>query len=670
MKAFEAGLCSIWLSGLLLIALSLYATQCLPSFKDHFVKPELGSRAFGDSLNPSVSIFSAPRPFTGNIGVRQSLAIRSWLALSPQITVILFSQDPSIVSSASSFSSRVYIDSDIDFTFLGTPFFHSMIARSQSFASDIFAFVDPETILLPDFISTLNYAYKLDRDWLLVASSRNMSYIPFDLSESKSYFSMEDQELTRIQKELLNEHWQWNHCRGKELLAWNNRDSPLHGGVLPPFLYGRGIHNNWVINEAIASQFRFVFDASWTISSFYLQDPERPSNGRNGHSNSSVNGTRSWEYFGNYLLGSLYGSSFHPEAKHCSLMKLLKCNGQYILTNSTENTLNQPLDFFWRKKKPTTCDHGFRSLEKLHDCSVANEISSSATLELPFSLELLLPLIADKNKTIVLAIAGYSYKDMLMSWVCRLRHLQIPNYLVCALDSDTYQFSVLQGLPVYRDPLPPTNISFNDCHFGTECFQRVTKVKSRMVLRILKLGYNVLLSDVDVYWFMNPLPFLYTFGSGVLAAQSDEYKKTGPINLPRRLNSGFYFARSDESTIAAMEKVVKHAAISGQSEQPSFYDTLCGEGGINRVGSKKCLEPETNLTVHFLDRNLFPNGAYQGLWKKKNIKTACRKKACFVLHNNWISGRLKKLERQMFSGLWEYDMSTRMCKHNLQGKVW
>lgn len=86
---------------------------------------------------------------------------------------------------------------------------------------------------------------------------------------------------------------------------------------------------------------------------------------------------------------------------------------------------------------------------------------------------------------------------------------------------------------MYRDPLPPTNISFNDCHFGTECFQRVTKVKSRMVLRILKLGYNVLLSDVDVYWFMNPLPFIYTFGSGVLVAQSDEYKKTGFHSHPR-----------------------------------------------------------------------------------------------------------------------------------------
>ena len=127
------------------------------------------------------------------------------------------------------------------------------------------------------------------------------------------------------------------------------------------------------------------------------------------------------------------------------------------------------------------------------------------------------------------------------------------------------------------------------------------------------------------------------------------------------MNSGFYFARSDGSTIAAVEKVVKHAANSGMSEQPSFYDTLCGEGGSNRVGDDRCIEPETNLTVYFMDRNLFPNGAYQGLWQSKNVRAACEKKGCLVLHNNWISGRQKKVERQVLSGLWEYDTSTRMC---------
>lgn len=70
------------------------------------------------------------------------------------------------------------------YRFLGTPFLHSMIARSQSFTSDIFVLVHPETILLPDLISTLKYAYELDRDWLLVASSRNISHFPFYLDDA------------------------------------------------------------------------------------------------------------------------------------------------------------------------------------------------------------------------------------------------------------------------------------------------------------------------------------------------------------------------------------------------------------------------------------------------------------------------------------------------------
>lgn len=111
----------------------------------------------------------------------------------------------------------------------------------------------------------------------------------------------------------------------------------------------------------------------------------------------------------------------------------------------------------------------------------------------------------------------------------------------------------------------------------------------------------------------------------------------------------------------ALEKVVRHAATSDLSEQPSFYDTLCGEGGTKRIGFDRCMDPESNVTVYFLDRNLFPNGAYHDLWMEKDVKNACLKKGCFILHNNWISGRRKKLKRQVLSGLWEYDDSTRMC---------
>ncbi|KAJ6313433.1 hypothetical protein OIU77_014856 [Salix suchowensis] len=482
----------VWLYGFVLIAVSWYATQRLPPSSLELTRPRGLS-------HPLITIFSAPTA----PGSDQTLAIRSWLALSPQITVVLFTQHPSFC---------------LRFWFLGTPFFHSMLEKSRLYTTDITVFVDPRTVLVPDLISTLNYAYELDRDWLLVASLRNVSYFPFRLDDAGEHWLREDGQRVRRQElqEMLGRHWQWSHCEeDRMLMAWNNRNLPLHNGVLPPFL------------------------------------SEQPGRG------SSVLeiDNRSWEDSGNSHL--------------------------------------------------------------------------------------------DKNKTVVLAVAGYSYKDMLMSWVCRLRLLQVTNFIICALDHETYQFSVLQGLPVFHDPSAPRNISFDDCHFGTTCFQRVTKVKSRMVLTILKLGYNVLLSDVDVYWFGNPLPLLYSFPPGVLVAQSDEYNDSGPINLPRRLNSGFYFARSDVSTVAAMEKVVKHAATSNLSEQPSFYDTLCGEGGSYRISDNRCVEPETNLTVHFLDRNLFPNGAYLNLWQKKNVKKTCMKKGCLVLHNNWISGRMNKLNRQL-----------------------
>lgn len=240
-------------------------------------------------------------------------------------------------------------------------------------------------------------------------------------------------------------------------MAWNTGDLPLYSGVLPPFLYGKGVHNHWIVNEALSSQFRFVFDASWTISSSDLNSQENQSFVAvdQGFSDSTYK-NRSWEYVGNSNLGALYGSFVYHKANYSNLVKLLKCEGQYILVDTAENILF-PFGYpsgvslgkgrvlhSWRKKKISACVDVVKSLDRMLDCSLVDQMLSKEKLDFPFSLDTLLPLVADKNKTIVLAVAGYSYKDMLMSWVCRLRHLQITNFIVCALDEETYQFSVLQ----------------------------------------------------------------------------------------------------------------------------------------------------------------------------------------------------------------------------------
>lgn len=370
--------------------------------------------------------------------------------------------------------------------FLGTPFLHSMLARTEAYISDIAVLMDPETVLLPDFISALNYAHELDRDWLLVSSSVDTPRFTFHWDEKGRFWRQDNGKRVRfgevwrksfvfvdidsdrssnqidlvlrfqqLQKTMSLRSWQSTSSEGKMIMAWNNVDVPLHCGVLPPFLYQRGTHNQWIINEAMSCKRRFVFDATSTISSFFLSSAE---NKYKRSDNVSEHKTRYWEYTGNSHLGQLYGSLFFSVNKSSTLPKLLKCNKRYIFVSDSVRSIDPSIP-----EGKIGSNVGFRTREKISACIsrskprslkldfVQNE-QAVTLLKFPFDLESLLPLVADKNRTVVLSIAGFSYKDMLMSWVCRLRRLAVPNFLVCALDDETYQFSILQVKCLFASP--------------------------------------------------------------------------------------------------------------------------------------------------------------------------------------------------------------------------
>ncbi|RRT78736.1 hypothetical protein B296_00010106 [Ensete ventricosum] len=92
-----------------------------PNFtpEDRQLHPNDGSLNRPDS--PSIVIFAAPRRFSTDksdlVGARQDMAVRSWLALSPDVSVVLFSQHPSIFALARSLGPRVTVESAIDFTY-------------------------------------------------------------------------------------------------------------------------------------------------------------------------------------------------------------------------------------------------------------------------------------------------------------------------------------------------------------------------------------------------------------------------------------------------------------------------------------------------------------------------------------------------------------------------
>ncbi|CAI5463731.1 unnamed protein product [Closterium sp. Yama58-4] len=275
----------------------------------------------------------------------------------------------------------------------------------------------------------------------------------------------------------------------------------------------------------------------------------------------------------------------------------------------------------------------------------------------------------DEARTVVLAVVASNYREVMMSWVCGLRRLHVHNYVIAAMDRETYDFAREQGLPVFPHAYDDA-FGRDECHFGTDCFLNVTKVKSRAALRVLRAGYHVLFNDADIYWFADARPIVMGYGPGHMVVQSDNHNDTGPDNDYRRLNSGFYFIRSEPRALAALEAVVAHAAASPITEQPSFYDVLCGASSEYTVGDSRCLNPKFNLTVDFLDRSRFPNGATRMLFHMGNsVRKGCEEMGCIIIHNNWVAGRRKKIRRQVKQGLWDYDVGARMCIRSWYGSM-
>lgn len=288
-------------------------------------------------------------------------------------------------------------------------------------------------------------------------------------------------------------------------------------------------------------------------------------------------------------------------------------------------------------------------------------------------VEDLLPLISPyNNRTVILVAVSDLYRDMLMSFVCMLRRLSLPSPLVGALDPDIYQFAEEQGLAVFYDNSAQkarleSAKNGTACKFGTACFKMVTKLKSRAVLHVLKLGYNVLWSDVDIVWLRDPFKEILEYPVGTFPVQSDQPKRWEPANgangtsVPGgAINSGFYYARAEPKVIEALEAIVEDAKTTNTSEQPSFFKVLCGNGSTT-VGSDECVWPENGLRTIFMPRLLHPNGKYNYYWHNPKTAAACMKKGCATLHNNWIKGRQAKINRMKVKGLWYYDPNNRIC---------
>lgn len=119
------------LAGCLLLGLVATAAMLCLSSPSSRARQHGGSRgivpAGGSGATPRVTIFSAPRPPPEGSPARQELAVRSWLALPGNVSVVLLGAGPETVALAARLGHRVTADAAIDFAYAFTRTFYLLI---------------------------------------------------------------------------------------------------------------------------------------------------------------------------------------------------------------------------------------------------------------------------------------------------------------------------------------------------------------------------------------------------------------------------------------------------------------------------------------------------------------------------------------------------------------
>lgn len=482
--------------------------------------------------------------------------------------------------------------------------------------------------------------------------------------------------------------------------AWNTDGPRLYGPEMPHFIFGRGKYDNWMTHEAISAGYREVIDASETSLLVHVRHDYHlvSGNGEGASPGSAVDAPSSRR--GRSLLGKQFWSEGKRSKFELFINIFLSLHvGTYV--NQMGSVLYAPWKLgrcaeptgmcLARRKRPGMCpceysgftaatqtDPSVKEGSRVIRCGMLSS-ESKESFSIPvvpplldsepesFGMPLTVKTITDKvvqNNTIILSALTFGYRSIMMNWVCNLRELGISNFVIAALDEDLYKYAFTRGVPTYYENTATAGRHDGvnqDASYGSSSFKEITKAKSRVVLRLLKLGLNVQWSDCDVIWFKNPLQHMWSHNAD-LVIQSNAPDNEA-LNGHRRLNSGFYLARSTPGLIAAFEDIVDYARRSRMSEQPCFYDVLCGKDGSTATGPDGC-SYKSSVTVKVLARELFPNGITGNIWNTQDGQIPEKFPGLYILHNNWVKGSAGKRDRFRRHGMVTFNPSTELCTYD------
>jgi len=207
-------------------------------------------------ISPRLTIFTAPKPFEGHIGLIQENAIDSWLALGEAVEVLLIGDEPGMVRVAQARGLR-HLPA-VERNAYGTPLLSSIFALArQEAAAPILCYANADILFLSDLLEAMEWVNERYNRYLLVGQRWDL-----DLSERLGFEKGWESDLrTRLQAD-----GRLHKPAGSDYFVF---PKDLFGEI-PEFALGRAGWDNWMIYAGRALRVP-VIDATERITVVHQQ---------------------------------------------------------------------------------------------------------------------------------------------------------------------------------------------------------------------------------------------------------------------------------------------------------------------------------------------------------------------------------------------------------------
>ena len=202
-----------------------------------------------------LTLFAAPKSFLdSHIALIQRNAVRSWLALGPQVEVLWIGDEPGVAKAAAEVGVKHL--PQVGRNSSGTPLVSSMFELAQQAAShSLLGYVNADILILDDFVKSVDAIADRFHRFLIVGQRWDLA-INWELN-------FEGDWSAGIRKRLAQEG-QLHPPAGSDYFVFPRGSF----GGLPAFAIGRAGWDNWMIYAARRRRFEVV-DASRAITAVH-----------------------------------------------------------------------------------------------------------------------------------------------------------------------------------------------------------------------------------------------------------------------------------------------------------------------------------------------------------------------------------------------------------------